>query len=132
MTSNFRNAGESFPYWATFIFCQLALVHDVAMLKFKKGADSAFISTKLFSIGRTVIVGKVALVMKSASDRGRLGGTTFRAISLTLGGALFGGALALSEGGRVGAGVVAATLAVKSVANSDLPGMISGLKKQLG
>jgi len=119
MTSNFDKLDKTFPYLITFLLCQVGVVHDLAMLKAKGLGSSSFVSMKLFSLGRFIIVGKSALVLKSAGDRGRLQGTTFRALSAGLAVALAATVVPAVEGGKKVVGVVGGVLAVASALNAQ-------------
>jgi len=109
---------KTFPYLITFLFCQLGLVHDIVMLKVKGLSDASYVSMKLFSLGRFVIAGKTALVLKSAGDRDRLQGTTFRALNVGLGVLLASAVIPSIELGRKGFAATSAVLGAAALLNA--------------
>ena len=82
--------------------------------------NSSFVSIKLFCLARTILTGKVALVLKSASDRDRLDGTTFKCLNIGFGILLAGSSFTFCDVGRKGMGALAALLSAVTFKNADL------------
>ena len=125
ITTKPRNILSTFPYLLTFFFCSLGLIHEVIMIKTKCGGvrNQAFLAVKLWSIGRFILAGKVAICLKSATDRDRLDGTTFKRLHFGLGVMAVGAALAFKELGRRGSAITAAVVAVGFFKNGRMGDM---------